>query len=144
MAFDFSTRDTAEAASKGIPVGLMDPASEKLSEPLRTSDGNQPTIVILGGDAPKVRAATHKTLDAYYERSRKGAAKGRTKSDEIDTINRLAAATVSWAHIALDGKELPCTEDNARKLYTRFFWIAEQLQKVIDDRAAFFTQGSAS
>jgi hypothetical protein len=142
MAFDFSTRDTAEAASKGIPVPLMDPA--KKGEPLLDGEGNQPTIVILGGDAPKVREATHKTLDAYYERARKGAAEGRSKSDERDTINRLAAATVSWAHIALDGKELPCTEDNARKFYARFFWVAEQLQKVIDDRAAFFTQGSAS
>jgi hypothetical protein len=142
MAFDFSTRDTAVAMSKGIPVGLMDPAAP--SEPLRDDDGNQPTIVILGGDAPKVREATHKTLDDYFERVRKGKAEGRSKKDEQDTINRLAAATVSWSHIALDGKELPCTEANARTFYTRFFWVAEQLQRVIDDRAAFFTQGSAS
>lgn len=144
MAFDFAARDTAQAAEKGIPVHLMDPASPNLSEPLVDSEGNQPTIVIMGGDSPKVRASTHKSLDAYYERARKNETKGRTKQDELDTIKRLAAATISWVHIALDGAELVCTYENAVKFYTRFFWVAEQLQKVIDDRAAFFTQGSAS
>jgi hypothetical protein len=144
MAFDFSNRDTAEAASRGIPVFLTDPAS-KSGEPLVDGEGNQPCIVILGGDAPKVRAVTHKALDAYYERSRKGDnVKGRTKRDEEELIQRLAAATVSWVHIALDGKDLPCTEENAKKFYTRFLWVAQQLQNVIDDRAAFFTSGSAS
>lgn len=151
MAFDFSTRDTAKAAERGIPVPLMDPASPANpltgipSAPLLDDEGNQPTIVILGGDAPKVRDATHKTLDDYYERARKGEnAKGRTKRDEEDLIRRLAGATVSWEHIALDGKILECTHENAVKFYTRFLWVAEQLQKVIDDRAAFFPQGSAS
>lgn len=144
MAFDFTQRDTAKEAEKGIPVFLMDPASPGLSRPLLDDEGNQPAIVIMGGDAPKVRETTHHALDAYYERARKGETKGRTKQDEQDTIKRLAAATVSWVHVALDGKELPCTYENAVKLYTRFFWIAEQLQRVIDDRAAFFTQGSTN
>lgn len=144
MSFDFSTRDSSEAASKGTPVFLMDPASPNLSKPLVDKDGNQPTIVIMGGDAPKVREKTHETLDAYRERLKKGIEGGRSEQDEKDLINRLAAATVDWSHIAIDGKDLPCTEANARKFYTRFIWVAEQLAKVIDDRAVFFTAGSTS
>lgn len=120
----------------------MDPAD--LRVPLLDGEKNQPTIVVLGGDAPAVKDATYKTLDAYYERLRKGETKGRSKQDEQDEIRRLAAATVSWMHVALDGKNLPCTFDNAVTFYTRFFWVAEQLLKVVNDRAAFFTVGSPS
>jgi len=39
---------------------------------------------------------------------------------EQNTIEILAACTVGWSGVVVDGKEIPFNKDNAKMLYTRF------------------------
>jgi hypothetical protein len=64
------------------------------------------------------------------------------ESVEADGIQLLATVTKSWRQgekqtLTVEGKELPCTKDNAVILYERFPWIKEQVDTAVGDRANF-------
>lgn len=142
MATDFAALDTKALAEKGLVVNLETPTGD----PFVDDDGKQYFIRILGGDAGKIREKHRLSLDKVYERVRKNRDLGGAKESEREQVERLAAATLDWYLPTLDGETLACTEPNARKLYgdPRFPWLVEQLQKRIDDRAAFFANSSTS
>ena len=56
---------------------------------------------------------------------------------EAETIDILAKCTLSWEKVVLEGKELPCTYENAKTVYTNFIWLREQVDAFINDRANF-------
>ncbi len=65
---------------------------------------------------------------------------------DIDTLEKEAletrvALTLDWGNIELD-KPLKCTEENARKVYSEYPWIAEQIDAFQGDRANFFPSSS--
>lgn len=142
MATDFAALDTKALAEKGMVVELEGPDGE----PLLDAEGKQYWIRQLGGDAGKIREKHRKSLDKVYEKVRKGKAQGGAAESEREQIDRLAAAVLEWYVPTLDGETLVCTEENARRLYSdpRLPWLPEQLQKRIDDRAAFFATRSTS
>jgi len=72
-------------------------------------------------------------------------AKRGAKDIDIDTLEKEAmetrvALTLDWGGLELgeDG-ELAFSEDNVRKVYTDFPWLAEQVDEFQGDRANFFT-----
>jgi len=65
---------------------------------------------------------------------------------DIDTLEKEAletrvALTLDWGNIEL-GEPVKCTEENARKVYSEYPWIAEQVDSFQGDRANFFTSSS--
>ena len=72
-------------------------------------------------------------------------AKRGNKDIDIDTLEKEAmetrvALTLGWGCLELgDDGELEFTEDNVRKVYTDFPWLAEQVDEFQGDRANFFT-----
>ena len=68
----------------------------------------------------------------------------RNMSDvDIDALEKEAletrvALTLDWGNIELD-EPLSCTADNARKVYTEYPWLAEQVDAFQGDRTNFFT-----
>lgn len=141
MSLDLSTFDTKTAAEAGTFVHLESPAT---GEPLY-DDASQPIgITILGGDSEKVRRELRKISDRKIERIRKGQSLPDAEASRKEDIAVMAAATVSWQGLVVDGVALECTESAARKLYgdPRFPWIMEQLEKVLGDRKRFFATSS--
>lgn len=69
--------------------------------------------------------------------------RGRLSTHEIEAegIDLLAALTVSWRLLTLDGQpiDVPCNEDNARDLYSapELAWVKEQADEFAADRANF-------
>ena len=55
-----------------------------------------------------------------------------------ESIEILAACTLSWKGVIVEGKSLPCTRENAVMLYTRFPWLKEQAEAFVADRASYF------
>lgn len=146
MAFDLSDVDAQAAAERGRGIQIKDPR-DATGETLLMVDGEPFTIYIVGSDSKKVKAKVHQTLDKAYEAARKGKGSSSAADAEKEVADTLAAATTHWTPVLpLDGQPFPCTEQNARKLYSdpRFPFIAEQLAKEVENRAAFFAAGSTN
>jgi hypothetical protein len=62
---------------------------------------------------------------------------------ENAVLEGYAAVTKAWTGIALGEEDpLPCTPDNALKLYRRFTWIADAVGKFVGDRANFLSRSA--
>ena len=56
---------------------------------------------------------------------------------EAEGIEVLAACTLGWKGVVVDGAPLPCSRDNAIMLYTRFPWLREQVDQFVSDRSVY-------
>lgn len=141
--FDFTDLDTKTAADAGTVVHLEHPGT---GDPLYDEKQNPITITVLGSDSEKVRKLVRQQADKRFERMRRQKEGVTSAAIESDAVARMVAATVAWQGVKLDGQVLECNEQNARKLYgdPRFPWIAEQVEKAIEDRQRFFKSASQS
>jgi hypothetical protein len=140
---DLSQLDARAASEAGTVVELEHPVT---GQPL-TDDEGVITIRILGDDSAKVRAIVRRNYDARMERIQRNRNLDLTlATTEAEVARKLAAATIAWRGIVLDGVALECNEHNAYKLYSdpRFPWLVEQLTKASGDRSRFFRNGSAT
>lgn len=62
--------------------------------------------------------------------------------DDDERCETLAQMTIGWSNIIEDGKELPFSEREAKRLYMRRLWIADQADEFIADESNFFTKPS--
>lgn len=127
--FDFATRDVAAKAEEGAELEVLDPV---------TSEAVGVYITLAGADS-----AVHRKAVANISKRRLNGQKGfRNKGwdpekVEAESIEILAACTLSWKGVLVDGAPLPCSRDNAIKMYTRFPWLREQVEQFIGDRSAY-------
>ena len=127
--FDFATRDVAAKAEEGAELEVLDPV---------TGDGVGVFVTLAGADSTAHRKAT-----ATIAKRRMTATKGsRNKGFDLEKfeaegIEVLAACTLGWKGVVVDGTPLPCSRDKAIKLYTRFPWVREQVEGFISDRSAY-------
>lgn len=101
-------------------------------------DGDKPvTITLAGKDSQRYRTAQRVNANRYIRQGRK--ITPTVESFEADMTEVLAACTVAWTCIDLDGDAVPATKEGARKVYTdpRCAWMREQVDAFIDDRANF-------
>ena len=108
-------------------------------------DGETPvTITLAGKDSQRYRTAQRIISNRNIRQGRK--VQHTVESFEADAIEVLAACTVTWSGIELDGAAVPPTKDNARKLYAdpRCAWLREQVDDFIDDRANFSTASATT
>lgn len=146
---DLRTLGTKKKSSEGIVVNIVNPAT------------NVPVgirITALGTDSPEVRSFNRKRQNerlARSAKSRNGRLKLTAEELEQDSLDQLVFATRFWEQqetdehgqptekwvptINLDGQQLECTPENARKLYSDpdFLWIKEQVDEDMADRSAF-------
>lgn len=128
-SFDFASRDSAATCERGAEMEVLDPVRD------------EPTgvfITLAGADS-----AIHRRASAQIAKRR---AKGgfRMKGFDPDkylaeSIEVLAACTLDWKNVKLDGAALPCSRDNAIMLYTRFPWLREQADAFISERANYLS-----
>ncbi|WP_018900423.1 hypothetical protein [Rhizobium sp. 2MFCol3.1] len=126
-AVDLSTLDKAvQAQNDGIDVDI------------KGLDGKTPlgfSIKVAGPDSDRQRKAVDDLTDEYLDREDAS----HTTAAELDrrALQVLARSIISWTPIKLDGQDLECTEENAVKLFTRFRFIREQVEKKAGKRASF-------
>ena len=124
-----------EPAADGATMPVRHPATGAVIEGM--------SITFLGMDSEiairQQRAATNKRL-------RQGVHKMKWTAEELDEdgLQMLAALTVRWEEVELDGAELPCNRENAAKLYKRFRWLREQADEFVGERANFLQQSQTS
>lgn len=126
-AFDFAARDCAARAEQGAEMEVTDPL---------TGESVGVFITLAGADSSAYRSASN----ALVRRRLKNGGRGDFDPDRFrrESIEVLAACTLSWKGVVVDGKALPCTRENAVTLYTRFPWLREQAETFVADRAAYF------
>lgn len=108
--------------------------------PLENDEGEAMTITLVGIDSSEWRQAQRKLTNRRLSLARKGQ-QSALDADALEEegIDTLVACTKGWAGIQLDGEPLPFSAENARKLYTRFVWIREQVDRFVGNRANFTT-----
>lgn len=147
MVSTLSQLDTKKVADAGVTIALTDPYT---AEQLTLADGSVMSITVLGRDSAKMREYVRKVTDKRLEELRKNKSQSFSlEESESEKAGALAAVTVAWNLPPIDeGSTVapPCTESNARALYSdpRFPWIVEQLDAVIADRASFFKAASTA
>lgn len=125
--FDLSKLDTVAAAEQGARLELRHPVTD---EPLGA------VLILAGTDSKAYRRHEAAVSNRFIDRMAKGK-RGKGKSaeeQEREAIEGIAACTLGWTGVGLDGEELPFTADNAHKLYARFPWAREQAREFILDR----------
>jgi len=99
------------------------------------STGEPVTITLVGRDSDEFRTAQRKNIDKRAAMQKRMMSFEEIEAEATDT---LVACTKGWKHVGLDGEDLPFSAENARKLYTRYYWLREQVDVFVARRANFF------
>ena len=127
--FDFATRDVAAKAEVGAELEVLDPVT---NEPVGVY------ITLAGADSVVHRKAVANISKRRFNNQKGFRNKGfDPEKMEAESIEILAVCTLSWKGVTVDGDPLPCSRDNAIKMYTRFPWLREQVEQFIGDRSAY-------
>jgi hypothetical protein len=141
IVLDLSTLDTAKAAEQGSTLEVKHPTTGRV---LADGDGRAVTLTLAGADSQRARKAERFALN---RRLRQGSRRGvGVTADELDddALDLLSACTLAWSGFAVDGAELECNPENARRLYRQFPWLREQAQAFVDDRSNFLRASPTS
>ena len=124
----------------------LEQASVEILNP-QTKRPTGATITLAGPDHPKARSIA---LTAQRRVRKQLEKTGRLTLDDPEVeedsrLEELVARTIGWTGIADDGgKEMPCTAENARKLYAGVTWLRLQLMEAMNDRGNFIRASAAS
>ena len=127
--FDFASRDVAAKAEEGAELEVLDPV---------TGEAVGAYITLAGADSVVHRQAVANISKRRFNNQKGFRNKGfDPERMEAESIEILAACTLSWKGVTLEGAALPCSRDNAIKMYTRFPWLREQVEAFISDRSEY-------
>lgn len=130
--------DTAALSEAGAWCALRHPAS---GQPL-TCGGAAVRVLLAGPDGARFRTARRQVREALTDRL----AAARERSDQTALsaleaeaeIEMAAALTLAWENVRLpDGEALPCSADNARRLYRDLPWLLAQVGGFAAERVNF-------
>jgi len=139
---DLGDMDTVAGANGGFDVELYHPA---------TNADIGIIITVLGKDSDEFQKVTRQQNKKRIDKlSKSGFRSGKVappSQDQMDAdgLELLASCTIGWRAVEeesfgtllLDGEEIPFSTENAKKIYSRFPWIKEQIDIAIGDRANF-------
>lgn len=104
-------------------------------------DGPTGVVVELASrDHPDVQAATRAIADKRLAVLAKRGGKIMAKAEELEAegLDVLVASILGWSGLTSDGKDWPCSADNARQLLESAPWARRQLVAAQEDEALFF------
>lgn len=130
-AVDLSSIDTVKGSNDGFDVQIYHPG---------TNEDLGITIKVLGKDSDKFITVSRGQNKKRMAKMTKGGFRTTAipvEEIEQDSLMLLAACTVGWVGVVVDGKALDFNEDNAVMVYERFPWIREQVDAAMGDRANF-------
>lgn len=96
------------------------------------------TIALVGIDSERFRAASREIINRRLKnQTRRRDTSVKVEEIEAESLEQLAAATLGWEGVELDGKALPFSHVNALKLYRRLPWVKDQVDTFVADRENF-------
>ena len=122
---DLAMLDATDKAETGRELKLEHPDTGEL---LGIS------IILRGSESDTFRRALRAQVN---KRMRQKQNKTTMEEIEAESVEMLAACTVSWSGIVLDGKEYTYSRANAVNLYIRFGWIKRAVDAFVNDEANF-------
>lgn len=137
MEFALQGIDTKTLSDQGVEMVVKQLDSDK---PLLDYTGQTVSITVLGPDSNKYQDIMRAQIKKRLNRMAENKGKDETDLDEVeaDLIHLLVSCTVSWKGIYKpDQTEIPCTPENARKLYANYPVLREQLDRFVGNRANF-------
>jgi len=136
---------TVAALYEADSDGTTFPVLDEQGNPYGTDDAPV-TITVLGKRSRAVRKAQMKNALAYSERKTDAEPTLDETLDAVESgnIEVAIAATSGWVGIVADGESVPCTPDNARRLYAVAPHIVTQVVRAMSSRDADFRTSSAS
>jgi hypothetical protein len=127
---DLATLDTKKGADLGFDLHLRHPA---------TGDPIGAVIRIAGMDSERYRDKATAQQRARFERlaRRNRFDTANPEEQREEAIQLLAAATLGWDDVNLNGQAVPFSESAAADLYRNFAWVREQVDVAMHERANF-------
>lgn len=106
-----------------------------------TGAPTEATVTIAGPEHPKRKAIV---FDKQRKMRRQLTKTGKLEftdpaEEEVEETDLLAACTLGWSGIAVDGKEIPFSREAAAKLYAdaSLRWFRAQIKAALDERELF-------
>jgi hypothetical protein len=99
-------------------------------------------IHLAGIDSQRYRDFERKVSNRRLKQAfRRGGPRHVVTREELDeeAIDLLVACTLGWENMVEAGKEQECTSENAKRIYTEYTWIREQVDAFIGDRSNFLS-----
>ncbi|WP_288900691.1 hypothetical protein [uncultured Sneathiella sp.] len=123
--FDVAAFDLKARSEAGAPLTLRHP---------KTGEDLPAVIWLQGEDAENYRKCLRSQIDRQIMER-----KMELTAAELEErlIERLAAITLRFENIELDGVQYDGTAENVLRLYREHLWIREQVAAFVEDRANF-------
>lgn len=143
MEFALDGIDTKTLSEAGVDVVIKKLNS---NEPLKAANGEVVSVKVLGPDSGKYRSLSRAQIRKRLAKRAAGQIEV-TEADmdetDRDAMEILAGCTVGWKGV-LDkaGKPIPCTIENALKLYENYPVVREQVDLFISERSNFLQASS--
>ena len=125
MSFDLAKLDTAKVAEEGAELRVAHPT---------TGEDLGITITLIGTDSKTFRDISKSRATASLKKKTREIDLDQNESDAVEL---LAKCTKGWTGITESGVEVPFSYENAVKLYTKYLWLREQIDRFMVDRSNF-------
>lgn len=124
-------------SNTGIDMILIHPVSGL--EIIDTETSEPVTLKVVGAESDVYKEAQRRITNQKLSKA-KGKKDISFTAEELEAfrIQLIAACIRGWSHIGLgEAKELPYSEQNAKRLLVTAPWILEQVETFVGDRANF-------
>jgi hypothetical protein len=124
-------------AEEGCVLFLKDPANS--NQLVQDDEAKTPVSIRLAGvESPRWT----KAADALANKIGANKEDRNLQTVRSDRAHLLAAVTIGWSGIVVDGAPVEFSFEAAKKLYIRFKWIMEQADRFVGDRKVFLPASS--
>lgn len=137
MNFDLAPIDTKTLSEEGVDMIVKLMGSD---EPLLAKNGKAVALKLLGPDSAVYRDISRAQLKKRLTRSTDAKKLNDLDFDEVDAdgLELITACVVGWSNVFdTEGKEIPCTKENARKLFEGYPVLREQVDAFVATRTHF-------
>lgn len=128
--FDLNNLDTGKAADQGAVLELIHPV-ENTKLDIR--------ITLAGSDSAVYRKTQNRIANVRTSKisPQRPFIPLTSEEQEENGLEVLAACTLAWEGVMVDGADVECNVRNAKMVYRRFPWIKEQVDAFVANRANF-------
>lgn len=134
MDFTLENFGSAAGEDQGAVMQVRNPQT---GADLVTPDRVPITITLAGYDSARVQRAVQNRQEMRLRALGGRWRPLRVREIDEDGLAYLAAATLAWTGIVMEGITLDCTLANARKAYAALPWLRRQVDEFVGDPSNF-------
>lgn len=124
------------AAEEGAVMEVKDPAGE----PMIQENGKPVWIKFAGTESEKYRKARNVVGNRYLKTAdARRPPMARTAEEGVaDLAFQFASVTLAWEGIVDDGETLECNLANAKRIYTKYNFLLQQIDEFLGEKRNFW------